>query len=112
MEQTNYMKYRGKCKEFSELACAENPNLTMVRGHYYCPIWNRNEQHWWCVDQDGTIHDPTKQQFPSNGLGEYVPFDGHVTCDNCSKQILEDEARFEGRYAFCSTACVMRFVGL
>ena len=111
-EQTNYLKYRGKCKEYSENACRENPKLKMVRGHYYCPIWNRKEQHFWCVDEKGEIHDPTKLQFPSNGLGEYIEFDGIVECDNCVKQLPEDEARFESRYVFCSTACVMRFVGI
>jgi hypothetical protein len=27
----NYKKYRGKCKEYCEAACAADPTLTMVR---------------------------------------------------------------------------------
>ena len=39
-EQSDYLKYRGKCKEMSEALVANNPALRLVRGHYWCPIWN------------------------------------------------------------------------
>lgn len=110
--QNNYAKYRGKCKEVSEALCKEDPTLTLVRGHYFCPIWNRDEQHWWCVKQDGTIVDPTKLQFPSKGLGIYTPFNGICTCDNCGKEVPEAQASFEGRFAFCSSRCYGFFVGI
>jgi hypothetical protein len=35
-EESDYMKYRGKCKEMSEALVKENPKLRLVRGHYYC----------------------------------------------------------------------------
>jgi hypothetical protein len=60
----------------------------------------------------GTIYDPSKDQFPSRGLGIYTPFDGHVVCAECGKEMDEGEARLESNYAFCSTRCNMRFVGL
>lgn len=108
----NYLKFRGKCKELSEELCANNPNLTLVRGYYFCPIWNSEEQHWWCKDKTGKIIDPSKDQFPSRGLGFYREFDGTLECSNCGKSMLESEAMFDSNYAFCSTACNMRFVGL
>ncbi len=108
----DYRQYRGKCKELVDAACAADTTLTAVRGHYFCPLWNSNEQHWWCVQKDGTIYDPSKAQFPSNGNGIYTPFDGFVECSECGKVVLEEDAGFHGRYAFCSTACNMRFVGL
>ena len=108
----NYLEYRGKCKEMSEAAVAEDPSLTLVRGWYYCPIWNRREPHWWCKKPDGTIVDPTCLQFPSGGLGEYEEFNGVVTCAECGKEIPEEKARFDSNYAFCSDLCNMRFVGL
>lgn len=108
----DYMNFRGKCKEMSEAACAEDPTLTLVRGHYFCPIWNSDEQHWWCEREDGTIYDPTSAQFPSKGLGIYTPFDGMVECANCGKSVKESEARFESRYAFCSYKCHGHFVGV
>lgn len=111
MEESNYLKYRGKCKEASKEFCANDPTLTLVRGHYLCPFWGE-QPHWWCIKPDGTIIDPTVKQFPSNGLGEYVPFDGIVECSNCGKQVREEEADFHSNYAFCSYKCYGRFVGV
>ncbi len=107
-----YNKFRGRCKELSELACIEDKTLTLVRGYYYCPIWNVEEPHWWCVKQDGVIFDPSKDQFPSKGLGLYKEFNGIVNCSECGKELKEEDARFDSRYAFCSLSCNMRFVGL
>lgn len=109
---TDYQKYRGKCREMSEAACAADPSLRLVRGHYFCPIWNTEEQHWWTVRPDGQIFDPTKDQFPSKGMGIYTEFNGVVECAECGKEVLEKDARIDGRYTFCSTRCNMRFVGL
>lgn len=113
-EQTDYQKYRGKCKEFVDALVKDNPTFTAVRGHYYCPIWDTNEPHWWCVKPDGTILDPTVKQFPSAGLGIYTPFEGTCECAQCGKEFKEtdDNARFESNYAFCSYLCFGRFVGV
>lgn len=108
----NYKLYRGKCKEMSEALVASNPELRLVRGHYFCPLWASNEPHWWCVDKDGVIHDPTKLQFPSRGEGIYEEFDGIVECSNCGKEMKEEEASFSSNYAFCSNLCHGKFVGV
>jgi hypothetical protein len=110
-DQDDYAKYRGKCKEMSEALVAADPSLTLVRGHYYDAAWGE-QPHWWCKKPDGTIVDPTKDQFPSKGNGDYVEFDGTVECANCGKQMTEDEAEFESNYAFCSYECHGRFVGV
>lgn len=112
MEPSDYQKYRGKCKELSEELIKQNPELTLVRGYYFCPIWNVKEQHWWTKDKDGNIIDPTKDQFPSKGQGFYEEFDGTVKCSECGKIGKEEDFHYESRYAFCSDACHMRFVGL
>lgn len=109
---SNYLKYRGKCREMSEALVEEDPTLTLVRGHYWCPIWNRDEPHWWCVNLAGEIIDPTKLQFPSAGAGIYTPFNGICTCAECGKEVKEEEADIEGNYAFCSYECHGRFVGI
>ncbi len=83
----------------------------MIRGHYVCWMWGE-QPHWWCVRPDGSVFDPTRKQFPSKGNGEYIEFDGSVSCDNCGKEGREDEFRYESNYKFCSVACNMRFVGL
>lgn len=111
--EEGYARFRGKCKELSEAAVAADPALTLVRGHYWCPVWGTREPHWWTVRSDGSIHDPTAQQFPSKGLGVYEPFDGTVECAECGKALREEDAAFHGNYAFCpDTSCAMRFVGL
>jgi hypothetical protein len=107
-----YRLYRGRCKELSEAAVAADPTLTLVRGHYWCPMWNRDEPHWWTVRADGTIFDPTREQFPSKGMGEYTPFDGRIACSNCAAETNEDKAILESNYVFCSVRCFGQFVGV
>lgn len=113
-ELANYTKYRGKCLEFSQNLCNENPELTLVRGYYYCPIWNEEEQHWWCKDKEGNIIDPTKLQFPSAGNGIYREFDGTIICEECGKEFQENDekASFHGAHAFCSYTCYGKCIGL
>jgi len=112
MEQTDYIKYRGKCQEFVQQAIKDDPTLTAVRGYYWDPIWNTEEPHWWCKRVDGTIYDPTAKQFPTKGMGEYTEFDGTYECDQCGSTVLEEHATFNGNYVFCTYKCAARFVGL
>lgn len=107
----NY-ELRGKCKEMSEALVKADPSLRLVRGHYWCPIWNSNEQHWWCEDQAGNVVDPTKDQFPSAGMGDYVEFNGMCCCEQCGKQIHEDDAIGCGNYPVCSVECGRALVGV
>ncbi len=101
----DYVKYRGKCKEMSEALILNNPHLRLVRGHYIDHIWP-DQPHWWCVDAEGNIIDPTKDQFPSKGTGEYVEFSGLATCEHCGKQVHEDDIRqTAGRHVYCSGEC-------
>lgn len=108
-ELSDYEKYRGKCREMSEAACEADPTLRLVRGHYYDPLWGK-EPHWWCVRPDGTIHDPTKLQFPSKGAGEYVEFDGMCHCEYCGNSVHEEKAVFNGHHPYCSDRCAIRDV--
>jgi len=108
---TDYEKYRGKCKEFSEALVKKDPTLRLVRGHYYCPVWGEQE-HWWCESKDGKIIDPTKDQFPSKGSGEYVEFNGICICAECGEEVREEHAIFMSRYPVCSDRCARSLVGL
>jgi hypothetical protein len=108
---SDYMKYRGKCKEFCQKAIQEDPTLTLVRGWYFCPIWNTDNQHWWCKRQDGTIYDPTKDQFPSKGHGVYTEFDGYFPCEYCGKEVHEKDAYFVEQHVYCTGACYGHDVG-
>lgn len=113
MSDSDYLKYRGKCKEACQELCRVDKTLKMVRGHYYDVMWG-SQPHWWCIKLDGTIVDPTARQFPTKGTGEYTEFNGIVTCSECGKEVPENEATIigNGNYAVCSTKCALRIVGL
>jgi hypothetical protein len=36
-----------------------------------CPIWGARD-HFWCVDGEDNVVDPTASQFPSKGTGVYA----------------------------------------
>jgi len=88
----------------SEEACRSDPTLVLVRGWYLCPIWGK-QAHWWCCAPDGTIMDPTVLQFPSGGTGEYIPFDGILTCEYCGKDVSEEAAYKDGHHVYCGYEC-------
>jgi len=103
----NVTKAYGECAEVTELMAAEFPELTRVRGHYYCHIWGERA-HWWLVDANGTIVDPTKSQFPSKGNGQYEPWPEGAKeptgmCPNCGEMI------YHGGYV-CSDECGRQYV--
>lgn len=100
----NYKKYRGKCKEYCDKLIRTNIKLKLVRGYYICPFWGE-QQHWWCINEKNIIIDPTKEQFPSCGAGEYIEFDGFIQCETCEKKVEESQAYFVGRHAYCSYTC-------
>lgn len=109
-QDSDYMQFRGKCKEMSEAAVLSDPTLRLVRGYYHCPFWGKQE-HWWAQRPDGTIVDPTARQFPSKGCGEYEEFDGKIECEQCGKLVSEEEACITGHHVFCSSECYARCVG-
>jgi hypothetical protein len=61
---------RGACESLSSLMAQEFPELRQTAGYYYDSCWGP-QQHWWCVAPDGTVVDPTSEQFPSKGRGTY-----------------------------------------
>lgn len=109
---SDYLKYRGKCKEICEEEIKKDPTLTLVRGVYICPMWGK-QTHWWCIRDNGEIFDPTVKQFPTAGYAaEYIPFTGIVECSECGKELKLEDSRIEGNYTFCSYECHGRFVGI
>lgn len=98
----NIKETRGKCATATRQMQEAFPELTRVRGHYYCPVWGER-QHWWLTDEEGQIVDPTKEQFPSHGRGGYEPWiegspEPTGRCPNCGELI------YDGR-ELCSEEC-------
>lgn len=97
----------GRCAEVTLEMQAAFPELTRVRGHYYCPFWGERE-HWWLVDEEGQVVDPTAAQFPSRGVGHYEPWDESRPeptgmCPECG------EYCYEGR-TFCCDVHERRYM--
>lgn len=91
----------GECAAVTQAMADQFPELTRVRGHYYCFSWGERA-HWWLTDGEEIV-DPTAKQFPSRGKGAYVPWvDGTPEptgiCANCG------EPAFNGD-TVCSDAC-------
>lgn len=108
---SDYLTYRGKCRELAEEAAKQDPTLKLVRGHYLCPFWG-SQAHWWCVRPDGEIVDPSVKQFPTAGVGaEYVEFDGMFECEYCGKEIREEDAYKVDHHVYCSGECYGHDVG-
>lgn len=108
---SDYLEFRGRCREMAEALAASNPNLTVVRGWYLCPVWGK-QAHWWCVAADGTIHDPSVRQFPTQGAGAvYEPFNGLFECEFCGKEVTEREAYLVPPHIYCSYTCYGHDVG-
>lgn len=87
----------GQCAEVTLTMAAAFPDgplkLTRVRGHHHCWTWGERT-HWWLVDPDGQIVDPTVAQFPSHGRGVYTPWkegDREPTglCPNCGEYVYD-----------------------
>ena len=110
-QETEYLKFRGKCKELAEEACKADLTLTLVRGFYHCPLWGK-QNHWWCKKVDGTVVDPSVKQFPTAGAGaEYEEFNGAIECEYCHKEVPEADAYMVEHHAYCSYTCYGHDVG-
>jgi hypothetical protein len=98
----NVTETYGYCAEVTEQMAKSFPELRRVRGHYYCTVWGERG-HWWLVDEEGNVVDPTADQFPSKGNGVYVEWDDSLPepsgmCPNCGDYC------YDGNY-FCSKHC-------
>lgn len=87
-------KAYGQCKEVCLKMQKVFPELELVKGHYFCASWG-SRMHWWLVSRTGTIIDPTKLQFPSQGNGVYDPLDETAPqptgkCPNCGEYIFDN----------------------
>lgn len=101
-----------RCREASEDMVKDFPSLTVVRGHVYCPHPWGKRGHWWCVEADGTIVDPTASQFPVVFRYEaYVEGDDVRlgTCMNCGGEIWGPNPEAVFSTSMCDAECGRAF---
>lgn len=99
----------GQCQVESLAMQKVFPELAVVRGFVsvMVPGSPGRRGHWWCVDPDGNIVDPTRGQFECVVL-DYEPYKegDHVRlgrCMNCGAEIWGEPEK--GRQDVCSKSC-------
>jgi hypothetical protein len=102
----NVKKALGNCAQETLKMQKEFPELIRVRGFYTCHVWGRRE-HWWLVDKDGAIIDPTVSQFPSGALGEYTLWREGAE-EPTGKCIECGEYTFKNNH-FCGKSCADKY---
>lgn len=68
--EKEYEKAYGNCYKQCMKLAEVFPNLKIIQGTVLDICWGERD-HFWCVDENNIIIDPTKIQFP--GLFEYCP---------------------------------------
>jgi hypothetical protein len=95
----------GTCKQAVQRLVKADPSLTAVAGWYHDALWGARE-HWWTTREDGTIVDPTVEQFPTGHIAErrfYEPFSGIYPCPGCEIGVAVES--LELAVGFCCGAC-------
>lgn len=81
--------------------------------------WISGSEHWWCVDPQGNIVDPTLVQYIGRGIKppfHYKEFQPGMLvrvgrCMNCGDDIYKQVQTLEGnRVSICSNACERAYI--
>jgi hypothetical protein len=66
-----------QCGPFTKAFVQAFPELRRVPGFYRCASGHSAGQHWWLIDLEGRIVDPTADQFDDAGAGTYEAYCPH-----------------------------------
>lgn len=93
---------RGECKDATSKMIEAFPELRIACGFVHT-TWG-SDQHFWCVAPDGTIVDPTREQFPI--VFQYEEIDPEKDRDRVPTGVCMDcgEPVYLGK-TFCSDEC-------
>lgn len=88
----------GNCQEAVKKINKEFPELTIKCGYVHF-AFNEKRMHWWCIDNNGNIIDPTGHQYPGY-LGEPI-LDYEEVDDNSDEKNYPRERCYNcGEYYF------------
>jgi hypothetical protein len=85
----------GQCHQAAKAMVKEFPELRLARGFVSTP--DAELTHWWCVDQEGDVIDPTRHQFPLVFWYTEISDDHPLAkypmkkCMNCGEMYLQSE---------------------
>lgn len=90
----------GLCAKATKEFLSTFPELKRVRGHVESVLSTKQLPHWWCVDSDGEIVDPTAKQF--GYISKYIEWDETQDeptgkCPNCG------ELCYDYRFTCCDS---------
>ncbi len=94
------------CSSFTRAMAEQFPELSRVAGFYLAPDDTPMGEHWWLVDRQGRIVDPTADQFPCEGKGRYVRYDPKLhkvpkgKCMGCGLSLYSRTGHYP-----CSRSC-------
>ncbi len=104
-------KVAGRCASASAGMAMAFSALRVAKG--WCYSDHGILEHCWCVAPDGSIVDPTAEQFTGiSGYEEWQPGDEVQVgrCMNCGTRIYEAVEKLEGvRKSICSEECAKAF---
>lgn len=105
----------GICSRATEEMVKAFPELKRVPGHVETA--NGRFAHWWCVDPEGKVVDPTAAQYRDiGGILAYDPWrPGSLTrvgkCMDCGDEIWKAVDSLDGKKeSFCSKRCEARYI--
>ena len=95
----------GKCYEATSEMIKTFPELKRIRGHVRHILSNKVSPHWWCINAEGIVFDPTSIQFVA--IIKYIPHDETQPeptgkCSNCGEYCFNYEA-------VCSDKCATEY---
>lgn len=90
----NVKNPKGNCREITKQMVLIFPKLKRVRGFYYDLLLQKKFEHWWLIDKNNEIVDPTRKQFL--GYGEYILWnEGDLeptrNCLECGEYVYDAE---------------------
>jgi len=110
--ENHYAHFAGKCYLYVWQWWQRNNQLLVQAGFYECPFWG-SRTHWWLIDENGEVFDPTCSQFPSRGMGEYIPLhEASVSCCKCGQYVPTHLIGYwHHNHNVCSDRCYGRLIG-